>query len=56
MELEYLDVPDIATMRSQLMKIPSWRKLLETGWNHEDLIQRAWAYKTWVGKKIMQYS
>jgi len=48
MELHYLEVPSIEVMVNDLSTIASWKKLFNTGWEHPDLIQRAWSYKAWL--------
>lgn len=51
MMLKFLEIPSLQVMMKDLSSIKAWRELFESGWEEEDLIQRAWAHLKWTERE-----
>jgi hypothetical protein len=54
MRLRFLDIPPISSMKAELAKQSMWRKLFDSGWYEEDLIQRAYAHLKWTEREAKE--
>ncbi len=55
MMLRFLEIPSTEKMKEELSsKIKSWKNLLDSGWDEEDLIQRAWAHLKWTEREALK--
>lgn len=51
MKLAFLEIPSQDVMVAKLSQIKAWAKLFKSGWNEEDLIQRAYAHLMWTERE-----
>lgn len=52
MTLRFLEIPSTEVMKKDLTReISAWKNLFESGWDEEDLIQRAWAHLEWTKRE-----
>ena len=52
MQLDYFEIPSIEKMKEDLSsEMKAWKKLFDSGWSEEDLIQRAWAHLKWTQRE-----
>lgn len=56
MKLAFLEIPSQDVMVAKLSQIKAWEKLFESGWNEEDLIQRAYAHLMWTEREAEKCS
>lgn len=51
MKLAFLEIPSQDAMKSKLSEIKAWKNLFDSGWDEEDLIQRAYAHLMWTERE-----
>lgn len=54
MVLRFLNIPSTEKKKEDLSnEIKAWKNLFESGWDEEDLIQRAWAHLKWTEREAI---